>query len=635
MSAIVGFYGLDGRTAEATDISRMLDVLSHRGPDGHAFWVDAAVGLGHRKLNTTPESMHEHMPCERGDLVITADARIDNRSELIRLLELGSRQSEQLTDSELILHAYRAWGEGCPSRLLGDFAFSIWDASKRQLFCARDHFGVKPFYYCYQPRQRFVFATEIKAIFCFPDIPRHYDETKVGDYMLESFEDKARTFYAQINRLPPASTMVVRQDGFHVKEYWSLDLEREVRLKSAGEYAEAFRSLFVEAVGARMRSAFPVGSMLSGGLDSSSVACVARHFSPDPNVSLHTFSIVFDKLKQSDERKFIETVLKNGNFIPHFKSGDDVTPFDDLDRVLWFQDEPFYAPNFSLSRTMWRSARESGVRILLDGLLGDNVVSHGVEYLNEMANRWRWLALSSELKQIIEESDADVPLYKPLRKYFMLQGVKPYVPDLGLRAWRRFRGVPADPTARQCAMFQPDYCSRTRLRQRLSNAYACSRKTKSSRQAHHDSLSSGMVQTALEIYNKGCSEFGIETRFPFIDKRVVEYCLAIPGSEKISQGFTRMVLRRAAMGYLPEEIRWRTDKGDLGWSFINGLNVNRDLVRIAIASSSSFLSHFFDLHCFADMQSRYKSNKATAEELLTLFLVTVLAAWSSKVQVER
>ena len=633
MSAIAGFYGLDGRMAGASDISRMLDVLSHRGPDEHAVWVDAAVGLGHRMLHTTPESMREHLPCKRGDLVITADARIDNRSELVRLLELGSRQSELLSDSELILHAYRVWGEGCPSRLLGDFAFSIWDASKQQLLCARDHFGVKPFYYCYQPRQRFVFATEIKAIFCFSDIPRHYDETKVGDYMLERFEDRARTFYAQINRLPPAFTMVVRQDGVRVTEYWSLDLEREIRLKSDGEYAEAFRSLFIEAVKSRMRSAFPVGSMLSGGLDSSSVACVARQVASDPKGGLHTFSIVFEKLKQSDERKYIEIALKNGDFTPHFESGDDVTPFDDLDRVLWFQDEPFYAPNFSLSRIIWRCASESGVRVLLDGLLGDNVVSHGVEYLNEMANRWRWVALSSELKQIIEKSDANVPLYKPLGKYFMLQGVKPYVPELGLRAWRRFHGYPADPTTSQCTMFRPEYCSRSQLRKRLSSAYEYSRKTKSSRQAHHDSLNSGMVQTALEIYNRGCSEFGIETRFPFIDKRVVEYCLAIPGSQKISQGFTRMVVRRALKGYLPEEIRWRSDKGDLGWSFLNGLIAKQELVRATIASSSSFLNQFFDLHHFADMQSRCKSGKVIAEELLMLFLVTVLSAWSSRAYV--
>lgn len=630
MSAIAGFYGLDGRLAAVSDIDRMLGALSHRGPDGHAIWTDAAVGLGHRMLRTTPESLHEHLPCKRGNLVITADARIDNRTELIRLLGLGTQQSEALSDSDLILHAYLKWGQDCPTRLLGDFVFSIWDVSKRHLFCARDHFGVKPFYYFYQPRRRFVFATEIKAIFCFSDIPRQLDETKVGDYMLESFEDKARTFYAQINRLPPASMMLVGQDGIILKEYWSLDPKREVRLRSDGEYAEAFRSLFFEAVDCRLRSAFPVGSMLSGGLDSSSVACVARHLAPDPQSCLHTFSIVFDKLKKSDERKYIGSVLGQHKFTPHFIGGDEVTPFDDLDRVLWFQDEPFYAPNFSLSRSAWRSASESGVRILLDGLLGDNVVSHGVEYLNELANRWRWLALARELKRIIEKSNTDISLYQPLRRYFVHEGIKPYVPEIGLRAWRRLHKNPVDPTTNQCAIFRPEYCSRSKILGRLSSAYKYNRKTRASRQAHHDSLNSGMVQTALETYNKGCSEFAVETRFPFIDKRLVEYCLAIPGTQKISQGYTRIIVRRALKGYLPEDIRWRTDKGDLGWSFINGLNAKQDLVDITMESSLRFLNRFFDVRRLGDMQSRRKNGKVIAEELLALFLVTVLSAWSSK-----
>lgn len=634
MSAIAGFFGLDGRLASVSDIDRMIVALSHRGPDGHAVWLDAAVGLGHRMLHTTPESLREHLPCKRGDLVITTDARIDNRAELIRLLGLGAQQPEPLSDSELILHAYRQWGENCPTRLLGDFAFSIWDASKQQLFCARDHFGVKPFYYFHQPGRRFVFATEIKAIFCFSDISRQLHETKVGDYMLESFEDKARTFYAQISRLPPASMMLIRRDGIRVKEYWSLEPRREIRLRSDGEYAEAFRSLFVDAVDCRLRSAFPIGSMLSGGLDSSSVACVARHLAPDANNRLHTFSIVFDKLKKSDERKYIETVLAHGNFTSHFVDGDEVTPFDDLDRVLWFQDEPFYAPNFSLSRRAWQSASESGVRILMDGLLGDNVVSHGVEYLNELANRWRWLALARELKQIIEKSDADISLYKPLRMYFMREGIKPFVPEIGLRAWRRFHGNPVDPTTNQCAIFRPEYCARSQLRGRLARAYKYNRKRKPSRQVHHDSLNSGMVQTALEIYNKGCGEFGIETRFPFIDKRLVEYCLAIPGTQKISQGYTRMIVRRALKGYLPEEIRLRADKGDLGWSFINGLRAKQELVGTTMESSFSFLTQFFDLRQLDDMQSRCKNGKVIAEELLTLFLITVLSAWSSRAYVQ-
>jgi asparagine synthase (glutamine-hydrolysing) len=139
-----------------------------------------------------------------------------------------------------------------------------------------------------------------------------------------------------------------------------------------------------------------------------------------------------------------------------------------------------------------------------------------------------------------------------------------------------------------------------------------------------------MVQTALEIYNKGCGEFGIETRFPFIDKRLAEYCLAIPGNQKISQGYTRIIVRRALQGILPEEIRWRTDKGDLGWSFISGFNAKREFVGTTIESSNLFLDRFFDVGFLKRVYGRCNSGKAIADDLLTLFLVVVLSAWNAR-----
>ena len=631
MGAIAGFYGLDGRLAKADQLDRMVATLSHRGPDGRATWVDGPVGLGHCMLYTTPESLHETLPRRHGGLVITADARIDNREELIGLLGLDSIPPGEISDSDLILLAYQKWGEQCPERLLGDFAFAIHDGHNHQLFCARDHVGVRPFYYKYEAGRRFVFSTEIKGILGLEDVRRRLAEAKIADYMLGFFEDKTRTFFEDISRLPPASAMVISSKGIRIREYWASDPNRELRLKSNAEYAEAFREIFKEAVRCRLRSAFPVGSMLSGGLDSSSVSCVAHDFAaPRGAGELHTFSIVFGKIKKSDERPFIDKVLADRKFVAHFVYGDEATPFDDLDTVLQFQDEPFFAPNLFLARRAWQSANSNGVRVLLEGLLGDNIVSHGVEYLNELARRLRWLSLARELKQIIRKSNSCVPLWKPFGRYVVQEGIRPHIPEKGLAFLRMIRRAPTDRFEEQCRLFSSEYLTRTDLRKRLVGAYERSRTVSTSRQSHWDSLNSGMVETALEIYNKGCGEFAIEPRFPFADKRLIEYCLAVPGAQRIGDGYTRAVFRRAMQGILPEDVRCRTDKGDMESSFTNGFRLKRDLVDATIRSSHRFLDRFFDARRLGAMCRRFMCGKVDADEQFALFLVVVLATWGAR-----
>ena len=630
MSAIVGFLGLDGRAASESDLGRMIESLAHRGPDGRSIWLEDGVGLGHCMLRTTPESLNEHLPLRREHLTITADARLDNRTDLLRILR-GGGGADSISDSELILDAYLRWGEECPQRLLGDFAFAIWDASRRELFCARDHFGVRPFYYFHQAGQRFVFGTEIKAILTFPDIPRRLNEAKIADYMLASFEDKARTFYVDINRLPPASTLAVGPGGVRIRQYWALEPEREIRLKSDDEYAEAYRGHFVEAVSCRLRSAFPIGSMLSGGLDSSSIACVANSLlSSHASEALHTFSIVFDKVKKSDERPFIEDVLAGRRFTSHLIDGDSVTPFDDLDSVLWYQDEPFCAPNLSLSRSGWKAASGAGVRILLDGVFGDNVVSHGIEHLRWLASRWRLLSLSRELRALNDKSEHAGMRWNSVGWFVVNFGLKPYLPQAGLNAWRNLRGPSTDPVAAQSAIFEAGYRDRNQLQQRLSTSRRRHRVPKVPRQVHHESLVSGLIETALEVHAHGCGEFRLETRFPFLDKRLVEFCLAIPGEQKVNQGYTRAVVRRALREYLPDAVRLRSGKGNLGWSFKGGLRSRSDLIERTFDQSAPFLGRYFDAARVRDLRDRCRKGTLRDGDLLDLFPAVVLSAWHAR-----
>ncbi|MEP7356295.1 MAG: asparagine synthase-related protein, partial [Anaerolineales bacterium] len=283
MSGLCALLNFDGRPVDRAELEKMTARLAHRGPDAGGIWPPSGggpadpgspVGLGQRLLWTTPESLHERLPLASADgqLAITADARIDNRDELFGLLGLADHS---LADSALILAAYAKWGERCPEHLLGDFAFAIWDAGKQALFCARDHLGNRPLFYHQAPGFAAI-ASEIKALLVLPQVPRRLNERRIAEYLATLHDDTAITFYQDIHRLPPAHSLTLSRAGAKLERYWALDPARALPPASDEAYADGFRELFTEAVRCRLRSAYPVGAMLSGGLDSSSIVCVAR-----------------------------------------------------------------------------------------------------------------------------------------------------------------------------------------------------------------------------------------------------------------------------------------------------------------------------------------------------------------------
>ena len=564
MSGIAGLWRLDGRPGEPAELDGMLARLAHRGPDGTGAWREGPVALGHGMLHTTPESLREQQPLvgTRGDLVLVADARIDNRAALCSLLPAPS----DATDAELILAAYERWGEQCPQHLLGDFAFAIWDGRTQRLFCARDHFGVKPLYYHHCPSRLFAFASEIKGLLALADIPRRLNETRVAAYLVPLFEDKEVTFYEEILRLPPAHRLTVNREGARTERYWALDPGHEIRLGSDKAYAEAFRELFTDAVRCRLRSAFPVGSMLSGGLDSSSIVCVARELlakggCPRP----HTFSAVFDDVPECDERRYIETVLSGGGVEPHLIRGDKVNPVERLEQDLVQQDEPFYAPNLFLHWALYQEAWHGHVRVLLDGLDGDTTVSHGLAYLAELAQNGRWLRLGREvlgLSHHLRRSPSAV-----LRSYVL----RPLAPDAVRLLWRALRrhgnGQPASGT-----LVDPSLARRSGVESRARTEQAAQRAAlRSSRTLHHRGLTHGVLSLILEVADHAAAALSIEPRYPFFDRRVAEFCLALPADQKLRNGWTRFVLRTAMEGILPPEVQWRGGKADLSPNFTRQL----------------------------------------------------------------
>lgn len=631
MSAILGIYNLNSSQVEPANLVKMLDILAHRGADGAGQWNEGPIGLGHRMLWNTPESQGEKLPLVSGNdnYVVTADARIDNRDELISALALNEYHQGTISDSEIILAAYKKWGTQCSDRLLGDFTFAIWDKSQQLMFCARDHFGVKPFYYYYRPGQAFIFASEIKGILCLPEVSCQLNETRVGDYLEAMFEDRTITFYQDIYRLAPGHCLTVTAQKLQIKQYYALDPKYELRLSSERDYVEAFQDVFTQAVSCRLRSAFPVGSFLSGGLDSSSITSAASQILAKQNSQLKTFSAIFDKITQCDEREFINEVLSQNTTInPHYVQADKLSPLQDIDRVLWHQDEPFYAPNLFMHWGLYESANQQGVRIILDGFLGDTTVSHGWPYLIELARKFRWITLSKEIQSATQRNGGSS---REWLKYYLWQySLKPWVPEGFRQAWRKLKGYQVA-SPKLSPIVNSEFARNIKLLERIQAFSPHQSPTFwTAREYHHQDILSGANSFALEGINKAASAFGIEARFPFTDKRLVEFCLAIPPQQKFHDGWIRFLMRRALANYLPPKIQWRNDKGNLYPNFYHGLSTqDKKYLEDAFMNEATAIEPFINLQVLKKAYQKF-NNEGLEDYAVYVWISLTLSLWLRK-----
>jgi asparagine synthase (glutamine-hydrolysing) len=629
LSGIVGIYYLDSRPVDPQDLDRMVASLAHRGPDGAGTWRGGCVGFGHRMLWTTPESLQEKLPRtdRTGDLVLTADARIDNRDELIAALGLANRVPGEISDSELILAAYERWGEASPAQLLGDFAFAIWDKRRQTLFCARDPAGVKPFYYFHHPGKAFIFASEIKALLCVPGVPRELNEVRVAYHLVGFFQDPSITFYREIYRLPAAHSLRVHPGESRLRTYWSLDPGRELRLRSDAEYAEAFRDLFTQTVRCRLRSAFPVGSNLSGGLDSSSIACTARDtLAAERNGRLQTFSAIFPSLSEEDrrvidERACIEAVVAMGGLDPHYIHADQLSPLAELDRVLWHQDEALYAPNLYLHVALGDAASRQGVRVVLDGNDGDTTVCHGWRRLTELAWTGRWATFYTELT-------ASARKWRGSRRtLFWHYCMHPLVVQPAARLWDSLRGQLPNLSS---TAINPSLARRVALAERLHVlAPHPAAVALTTRREHWQALSSPLWPYALELADRTAAACSVEFRYPFFDRRLMEFCLSLPSAQKLSQGWTRVVLRRAMQGILPEKVQWRLRKASLAPNFRRKLlEYDRAVLESVILNEPERIAEFVDVPALQAAYHRYAADALQSDQDINIiYRAVILGRW--------
>jgi len=610
MSAITGIFYRDGRKVDPELIKKMNDRLSHRGPDGSDTWCEGSVALGHQMLWTTPESLHEKLPFEESGLVITADARIDNRKELSE--ELGIEDKEDISDSYFILKSYEKWGEKCPEHLLGDFAFAIWDKNEEKLFCARDHMGVKPFYY-YLDDEMFVFGTEIKALFCVPGVPRELNERKVALYLMKDISDKKFTFYEDIRSLPSAHSIMLEQQEIITKQYWKLNPELQIKMDSEEDYAKAFYEIFYEAVKCRLRSHFPIGSELSGGLDSSSVVCMVKKIlSENKGINLktiNTFSRVFDEIPESDERYYIKKVINMDGINSYFINVDNISPLENIDTILWHQDQPFYTPHMTKQIKTYQKINKEGIRILLSGEGGDQTVSHGNNYLRELATTLQWKKLFKEINRRshnFNESKHKILFQKvifPLIPYYLKIKI--------------FSGKGTDLIINK-NLFKNLKIDRANYNSNLDQLNRIN-----SKEHHYYTINSAYYDITLGIIDRSVAAFDIDIRYPFYDKRLIEFCYALPTEMKLKSGWSRYILRIAMENVLPTEIQWRSHKTDLSPSYKRNLLLFENALE-EINDDSNLIEDYVDLDKLHDIFKKYKFRD---EDPFGIWLVILLYLW--------
>ena len=543
MSGICGIACLDGAPVDRELLQVMTAFMVFRGPDAQDVWLDRSTGFGHTLLRTTFEAEREHQPCSLDSRVwITADARIDGRRELIaKLCGRGRSVSDDATDPDLILHAYGVWGTDCAQYLIGDFAFAIWDSRARQLFCARDHFGIKPFFYALVGQQ-LVFSNTLNCVRRHRAVADTLNDLFIADFLLfGDSKDPGATAFADIQRLPPAHALTWSSEkGLKVDRYWTLPNDPGVRYRAAGDYVEHFRYLLNQAVGDRLRTN-RVGIEMSGGLDSSSIAATALGILSGQKApfDLQAQSVVYDHLIPDQERHFSGLVAKHLGIPIQYIVADNYQLYENWDQPETCSPEPVHDPQAAMSAAAFRGAAAIS-RVFLTGWDGDALLSESLRpHFRTLAQNRQYLRLA-----------CDVARYSVLQRQLL---------PPGWGSWFRGRFAKASAEAPQedgyPSWLSPELEARLDLRNRWRQHRAFPRIEHPTRPYAH-SVYSCLAQSAgfFDSYDAGYSGLPLEYRHPLMDLRLLDFCLSLPLQPWVVK---KHILREAMRYVLPKAVRKR------------------------------------------------------------------------------
>jgi asparagine synthase (glutamine-hydrolysing) len=579
MSAIAGIVRFDGRPDAASDLDRMMRALADLGPDRQSAWQDGPAALGFRQMALLPEDAADRQPWQAhgGAAILVANGRLDNRDELGDALAIDNPLRRTMADSELLLRAYERWGLGCLDRLLGEFTFAVWDTRDRRLVCARCQVDGPPLYY-HRSERFFAFATTPAALFALPDVPRALAERRLANQLGFVPGQIQDTYYRDIFCLPPAHHLDLADRRVTTARYWQLDRSRQIRLGSDKDYEAALRERFDQAVRARLRSVHPIGSMLSGGCDSSAVTATAAHMLAEDRKTLAAFTAApregypptaFGR-PTDESRLAAELAAGLPNVRHHIVRPRGRTALDRLDQA----NPLFGCPIFTPANLVWYSdvldtARQSRVRVLLNGNLGNSTISYtGMPRLAGLLRSGQWYRLAREALGLRRNGHASRQIARA--------AVGPLLPSAVAR-WRSRSATEADSAVAGFSAINPAFAAEMGL-----EAKALSRDRDLTLRPSSDGFAARQAMLALddrgEYWNASLAGWGIEPRDPTSDRRVLEFCLAVPDEQYLRDGVTKSLFRRTFADRIPAAEIAARPRGYQGADWHEGLEAAREQI---------------------------------------------------------
>ncbi len=583
MCGIAGQYCLDGKAPDTKLLAEMSQRITHRGPDSEGTHIGGSIGLAFRRLAIIELSDEGRQPMtnEDGTLWLVFNGEIYNYIELREELVSKGHRFHSHSDTEVILHAYEEWGTGCLSRFNGMWAFALWDGKQQRLFCARDRLGIKPFYYT-QSSGSFLFASEIKALLAHPDAGTRPDDLTLCTFLAWGVLDHSdRTMFEGVFQLEPAHAMIVTAAGPEKPfRYWDVKVNPAIRSDIPNnETASRLLAILRDATRIHLRSDVAVGTCLSGGIDSSTLTVLINDLIRDEapasvGVRQKTFSAVF-RDKRFDESRYIDEIVAATGVDAQRVEPTPGDLWDDIDRLVYIQDEPFGSLSIYARSCVMRLAH-GNVKVVLDGQGADELLAgylaYQGSYIGTLTRTFHWWTALRELAGSLGHHGG---FFRSSVRQLLERKKRRNLLKCGAEKIRRYNG-------------------------RLDIVL-------------HRELTSTNLPALLHYEDRNAMGFSIESRVPFLDYRFVEYVASLPLNQKIRRGVTKTVLRTAIRGIVPESIRCRMDK--MGFVTPEEVWMQKDLrpFVLEVLSSDAFLTRPYwdadaviqDYLAFLDGRSAY------------------------------
>lgn len=536
----------------------MRDRMLHRGPDSDGAWMDktprSIVALGFRRLSIIDLSDAGAQPMFSADgrHVIVFNGEIYNYVELRAELKTLGHSFRSESDTEVLLAAYAQWGPDCLPKLNGMFAFALWDRSNQQMLVARDRFGEKPIYFTRLPKGGIALASEIKALFAHPDVHPSWRQDKIDVFLAgHPSYSSPETFFEGVERVPAAHAVILDMTGTEIRRwrYWTPDYNDVRPIRRFDDAAEEFRELLIASVKMRLRTDVRVGACLSGGLDSSTlVGIISRLEKNGSALFSHTYSARFDDDLTVSEGDYIDTMQRYSGLSAQSVSPDPRMMAAESERLHWHQEQPFLSASMYLEWCVTRKARETNTVVMLDGQGADELLAGYQYYIRQYQYDQllggHWVDLYSNMSQFNRRIHEEVLKYR--------DGLRRIDPNVAFKT----KEFPMLMAHGMMSMFHRKLHKDYLPSQGLPAAFPSN--------TFRYKVAKGLLYDTMQsnLHSADCNGMAhsIETRFPFLDHRLVDWAVRLPNQALVHDGWMKYILRAATKDIIPDKIRWRVDK---------------------------------------------------------------------------